>query len=363
MAMVQTTVNTAVFTLGKAEIAMLKTVAEIASKRFSHLILSNVVLSSINGILTAEATDLEMYAHVEIMDAGEMDGIVRVAIPAKQVKTWKPGATLTLIADGFGKYTINGFTGNGEDVESMPKHPELSAACQQVAVSARYFADFLACASHASDSETRPVLQMVCHRRNTLVSTDSMRLMQIQQPIDWAHDVLIPWYHGKPLAKLFGKTGALMIYDAHHTRYDGSGVRVYVRNAEGAYPQTDRIWPTSFNHEGTVSNVKAWLEALETAAKIVQDKKQRTRPLMLEVFTDHAEISTQDSQGQKYHVSLPYTGNGSISLYCNPSYLLDALQELGDSVVMRIANNKTPFTLSDCANRSALISPVYQNNA
>lgn len=354
MTIAQNTIQSVSFTLGKTEIATLKTIADVAPKRPSKAILGNVLLTSVNGTLIAEASDLGMYARAEIANIDGAQGVIRAAIPVKQIKSWKPGVKLTLTSDG--KYSANGFSGLSDDVDAFPKFPDLSATNHQTTVSAQYFADFLSCSTHASTSEVRPVLQAVCHRKDRLISTDGLRMLHINQTAEWARDVLVPAEYGKLLHKLFGKTGANMAYDAEFTRYDSAGILVYVRNISGNYPDTDRIWPSDFNHEGTISDTEQWLDALETAVKVAG----KDRILALELSKDNAHLSVNGADGS-FSVQVPYSSKDpSVIIHCNPLYLLNTLEHIGDGAVIRVVNDRMPFVITDLENRAALVSPVLK---
>lgn len=346
------TANAVSITFNKQGVAALKLVASIAWQRSHHPALTGVLVQCGGGVVTASATDLTLHVISRIDACTSADDYASLVIPASVIKSLKAGQTLTI--DGT-TYSANGVSGIGLLNSEFPAHPTLTDDDQhELDVPGAYFDDMAAVASHASTSETRPILLAVHHEGNALTATDTYRLLRAERSETFPTPINVPAQYAKTLAKLFGETGAAMAYDANRVRYTADGIRAYVRQFDGNYPATDRIWPTTHNHVGTITDAAAWVDALTIAVRVAGKKD---RDLHIALHAGRADLSLTSADGQTFAATVPYAGDGELSITFNPVYLLDALNAVGACTV-HIIDAKQPVTFTNDSGRKALVSPI-----
>lgn len=372
MAMLNIESESVVVNLTKESVAHLKLAASVVNKRVSKPILHTVKLSVHNGMLTATSTDLETWITTLIADYIEHDTDIDVIVDVDVVKSLKAPKgkntmSLLLTSDGV---SFDGITTKSFDVAEYPIAP-LVEELHTAVVEPSYVDQFAAVAVSASSSEIRPLLTGVCHRRNTLIATDGMRLTQFTRDdtdsLTVESNVIVPATIAKTMKKCAKKTThhigiEVDEYRINYSFLDEVGteqVSLTTRLIDGNYPDITRIIPQSHR---TVINVDVaqWLTAHEKALQTAKSKDNRMVNLSIEPSTGVVELSTKSDMSE-YETDLQCNGTGDeLAIAYNCQYMIDALKQVDDiAVTIGFNGNNQPFTITNFhENKLALISPI-----
>ena len=343
--------------LSKEAIARLKLVAAVAAKRSSRPILECVSLTFEDGKLYAEATDITCYVRMCIMDCSDWAPNTRVILPARQLKALKAGSTLTIFPSAsttaFARYSIGGMSGISLDSLSFPVLPSVQSG-EWVDASPTYFEHLAAVATHASDSESRPILMGVHHENNVLVATDGMRLMRVELSESFPTPFNMTGEYAATLYKIFGSHGATIQTEGVFTKICGLHATAYIRHIDGTYPATDRIIPTNFNHVGRLQDSGLWISVLKDGIAAV-GKKASAR---ISFESDRVTVSMQgEDMATRYEMELADVGIKDMTIEINPGNLLDALKQTGDCEI-KMVDHRAPIVLDGLNGRRALLALI-----
>ena len=138
---------------------------------------------------------------------------------------------------------------------------------------------------------------------------------------------------------------------------DDLGTVAYIEVAEGNYPNTDRLMPTS--HTSTLkATVAELIEAAETAEIVLKTSDKRNNYMLLDL---EAGVSLLAAEGRNTHIKIEldaYTGD-EISIAFNPTYFKEALKTFDkyDTVELGFTSGIRPFTVASPGNIQ-LITPI-----
>lgn len=302
----------------------------------------------------AASTDHETFYHasltLEDMHASEP---IRLVVPREALKAIKAHAT---VAFDYGSIIAGGIRYAAPVSPSeFPKFPSMPLDAPRMIVHRRYFEDLAACAMSASEHETRPILLAVSHAGNTLVSTDSYRLLRCEQSDPFPASANVPAAIAPLLAKTFD-TAIVRFTDAHAEYTDGA-TTITTRLIAGNYPDTSRIMPTQHKTSLTLPDVAPWIAALDACIRVHPKKGGDTT---LDIRDGSVAISATNHDTGASYSDVYTTDNGTgdeLHITCDARFLRDALAQIGDGAEIRFNGAAQPITIA-AGRRMALVSPI-----
>ncbi len=346
--------------INKHLVQALKAAASVATKSLAGQALRCVKLSFDGDDLTVEATDLVVWYRQTIFMPG-LDVIQPFSVMVDGAVLSKiKSATEAVFNEKF--YVFNNI--NYIPIswsEDFPRFPTLSNDAHKIALEKQYFSDFADVAMSASDSEVRPILTAVCHRENSLLATDGLRLYIAEQPLSWPKEVNVPAEYARLLKKTFAESGSWMANDEFYTRYHGNGFDITIKNVDGTYPGVSRVIPMSTKTIGVIADVNPWISACDAVLmmhnQIKKEYRDLNNTLSLSINESSLTISAKSSEAE-FKTEIPFSIAGPpLTIACNARFLKDALMQIGDGAEIGFNSNKQPF-VAKSTRKTALVSPI-----
>ena len=304
-----------------------------------------------------------------VLPARFLSDIVR-KLPEKNVHFELQNTTQVEIKSGQAIFNINGF--ETIDYPNLPLVDEDNAIkipvrlLQQV-ISETVFA--------ASKQENRPILTGVHFtldgNRLKAVATDSHRLSQrvlIIDDLDDDMDVVIPAKSLTELSRSFTDEEAeiQISVSSNQVLFKTEDLAFYSRLLDGAYPDTDRLIPTSFETE-VIFNVRLLSSAIERASLFSHEGSNTNNVVKLAITSDKIMLYGNSPEvGQiEEQVTAEKIEGQDLNITFNPDYLKAALGAIKtDQVKIKFISPVRPFTLEPVADDIdfiQLITPVRTN--
>ncbi|MCL6598970.1 MAG: hypothetical protein K6T81_09525 [Alicyclobacillus macrosporangiidus] len=345
------------FTATKELVEAFKQAAAVAPKKAPHKgILECVMLTVSSETVTLEATDLQTYYRRTVM-ADSIDAPIPLsaAIHRSAAKALKPGTRVTLTERS---YTVGPVTSPSDDPLAFPNFPRVYDG-KEVTVDPTYFAALASCAAFASNSEVRPALKGVCHRGRTLVATDGVCLLQADAGGEFGQAVNLPADAVAILKRVFGKTGAVLVYDTDHALFQQADTRVVVRLQDGTYPDVSHLFKDGQKVKFYIHDTKPWLAALDdviTMHKLAGTPNDRHIVRLRQ--EGHTVTLSAHGAGSSFSATLEVGGPvGDWEYQTNAANLRKALAHAVGSVTVCAGAPNQPLLL-ESESRKALVSAV-----
>jgi len=347
-------------------VSALKAAAGMTSPYAHRAVLQHLHLRFSGDDVVVEAASLDLYFrhNIFLLELGVLAPF-SVMVHRDAVKTLKPGMDVTF---GEKSYTFGGIKYTPACApEEFPLFPELDNSKVQTTTAHGYFAELAACAVATAESEVRPILTGVCHRGNTLVATDGLRLCSAETSTEWPKDVVVPGWAAAMLQRAFGVSSSYMAYDDRYVQYRGNGYRIMIRAIEGMYPNVSRIIPSLFKTTVTVRGVEEWIAACDRAITVHKQIPKKNRDenydIRLEFDRLGIKLSVRNQEQSEYSILLPGdVSDRALNIACNAQYLKDALLQVGEGAEIQLSAPDKPFVLKSSADkpyqRTALVSPL-----
>ncbi|HWN20597.1 MAG TPA: DNA polymerase III subunit beta [Gaiellaceae bacterium] len=343
-------------------------VSRAVSARGAVQVLSGILLSVDEGVLTLAATDMELSLRTTL-DA-EIEGEGAVVIPGKLLVDlarllpendvtieYRPEEGVAQIVSGTASYRLNTY-----GAEDFPRLPALDAQLHAIDRAA-LLETVERVARSASRDESRPVLTGILVRfeggKLVMVATDSYRLSVKETPLDSAApelEAIIPARALQELARLAGGDSVELGVHENHVVFGTGDAWLTTRRIDGQFPNYRQLLPDTFEIELTVARAE-----LYDVVRRVSVMAQRNSPLRLRFAEGELTISaqTQDVGEARESMPVPYTGE-EFTIGFNADFLRDGVDSIsGDDVQVKLINPLRPAILVDPAGDfTYLIMPI-----
>lgn len=265
------------------------------------------------------------------------------------------------------------FTVNGLDSDNYPHLPVIDTP-NQIQIPIQVLNKLISeTVFSVSQHESRPILTGVHFVLNNqillAVATDSHRLSQRKIPLadtNEQFDIVIP---GKSLIELSRSLSdeegvvSIRIMD-NQVLFETEGMKFYSRLLEGAYPDTNRLIPTSFNTTIEFEG-KEFLSAIDRASLLSHEG--RNNIVRLHIADDGVILYGNSPEIGKVEESLNYNqvSGEPLDISFNPDYMKAALRAFGDTTIkIQFISAIRPFILEPSEGQGEfvqLITPVRTN--
>jgi len=343
-------------------------VSRAVSARGAVQVLSGILLSVDEGVLTLAATDMELSLRTTL-DA-EVEGEGAVVIPGKLLVDlarllpendvtieYRPEEGVAQIVSGTASYRLNTY-----GAEDFPRLPALDAQLHAIDRAA-LLETVERVARSASRDESRPVLTGILVRfeggKLVMVATDSYRLSVKETPLESAApelEAIIPARALQELARLAGGDSVELGVHENHVVFGTGDAWLTTRRIDGQFPNYRQLLPDTFEIELTVARAE-----LYDVVRRVSVMAQRNSPLRLRFAEGELTISaqTQDVGEARESMPVPYTGE-EFTIGFNADFLRDGVDSIsGDDVQVKLINPLRPAILVDPAGDfTYLIMPI-----
>jgi DNA polymerase III subunit beta len=343
-------------------------VARAVSTRGTVQVLSGILLSAQDGVLTLAATDMELSLRATLEAQVEGDGAV--VIPGKplvDLARLLPETEVTLEykpQDGTvqiesGSYTSRLHVFNAED---FPRLPAVDAQLHSIDRDA-LLETIDRVARSASRDESRPVLTGILVRfeagKLVMVATDSYRLSVKETQLGEAApelEAIIPARALTELSRLAGGDTVELGVHENHVVFGTGEAWLTTRRIDGQFPNYKQLLPESFEVELTLP--KAELADVVRRASVLA---LRNSPLRLRFAEGELTVSAQTQDVGETLESLPVAYSGEeFVIGFNAEFLRDGVESIvGDDVQVKLINPLRPAILEDAAGDfTYLIMPI-----
>lgn len=354
--------------------------------KVSRAVSSKTPLPSLSGIkieakdntlfFTGSDSDISMYSYLKndnneftleiqeegaiVVDARYICDIIR-KLQSDQVCIEIIDGQLTRISDDYSDFKINGLKASDYptiDFTKPDKSILLNGFTLQRCINQTIFA--------TSDKETRPVLTGINVKSNKnqleFVGTDSYRLAKKKITIneDTNFSVTIPAKTLMEVSKTIMNDEVLdfAVNDKKVQFWIGNTI-IQSRLIEGAYPETSRLIPQSFDYELT-SDAHDLLNAIDRASLMKEDGKNIVKLTMDESKVELSSKSQQVGSVKEILNEAAFQGN-KLEISFSGKYAYDAIRALEcDLVKIKFSGEMKPFIITGMNDDSCvqLILPV-----
>ena len=265
------------------------------------------------------------------------------------------------------------FTVNGLDSDNYPHLPIIDTP-NQIQIPIQVLNKLISeTVFSVSQHESRPILTgvhfVLSNEVLLAVATDSHRLSQRKIPLtntSEQFDIVIP---GKSLIELSRSLSdeegvvSIRIMD-NQVLFETEGMKFYSRLLEGAYPDTNRLIPTSFNTTIEFEG-KEFLAAIDRASLLSHEG--RNNIVRLHIADDGVILYGNSPEIGKVEESLNYNqvSGDPLDISFNPDYMKAALRAFGDTTIkIQFISAIRPFILEPSEGQGEfvqLITPVRTN--
>jgi len=358
-------------------LAQLQTVTRAVSTRSAIQALSGVKVSTTDGRLELQATDMEIGLRVTLdADVGQ-DGTV--VVPGRlflDVVRSLPGGTVEFAAraaeqdvelvSSAARFHIR--TLRGED---FPPFPSVEAA-EAVSVPAPEFvATVNQVARAASRDETRPILTGIlvsaAERELRMVATDSYRLSvkatALEEPLQGSFEANVPARALQELARIAQQADATELrvgVRENQIVFEAAGTTLTSRLIDGQFPNYRQLLPDAYDHELRLATGE-----IADIARRVSLMALKNAPLRLAFREGELTVSAQTPDVGEASESLPVPFQGEpFEIGFNPEFLRDGLDSVGaDEVVLKLISPLRPGLIEagDDSGFLYLIMPIRLN--
>ncbi|NIM40225.1 MAG: DNA polymerase III subunit beta [Hydrogenophaga sp.] len=327
-------------------LAALQSVAGIVERRHTLPILANVLLRKSGSQLQLTTSDLE----IQIRTTAELDGdsgSFATTLGARKLidilRTMPGDQTVSLEHTG-GKLILKGgksrFTLQSLPAEDFPLVQESASFGPVFSVPQKTLKGLLgqvsfAMAVHDIRYYLNGILFVAEGKQLSLVATDGHRLAFASATLDVEvpkQEVILPRKTVLELQRLLSdKDGAIeMQFAANQAKFSFDGMEFVTKLVEGKFPDYNRVIPK--NHKNIVTLGRApLLSSLQRTAIMTSEKFKGVR-LNVEPGTLRVASSNAEQEEAVDELDIDYGGD-TIEIGFNVTYLIDALQNMGQEMV------------------------------
>ncbi len=335
------------FSIARSELAeALSVTSKGMSARSTLPILSGVLFSSSEGLLTLQATDLEVSVRHSVPALIDEDG--QVVIPGRllsDIVRSLPEAAVSIETEGDNvlvRCQQSSFTMKTLNAADFPKFPEVSVD-KKVAIPSDVMASMVRKVSKAvSRDETRAVLtgvlMVIDGAMVKMVATDSYRLaideVILDEPAGEEVEVVIPGRALDEATKIATGTGKVEVgVSDNQVVFDSGSTTFVARRIEGTFPNYRQLIPERSEDD---TFIEIATEELASAVKRVSLLALHNSPLRLSVSVEDQTLSlsatTQDVGDASEDLMAKIEGK-DVEIAFNHSFMSDGLASIGTEML------------------------------
>jgi DNA polymerase-3 subunit beta len=327
-------------------LAALQAVAGIVERRHTLPILANVLIRKTGPQLQLTTSDLEIQIRTTA-DLGGDSGAFATTLGARKLidilRTMPGDQTVSLEHTG-GKLILKGgksrFTLQSLPAEDFPLVQEAASFGPAFSVPQKTLKSLLgqvsfAMAVHDIRYYLNGILFVAEGKQLSLVATDGHRLAFASATLDVEvpkQEVILPRKTVLEMQRLLSdKEGAIeMQFAANQAKFSFDGMEFVTKLVEGKFPDYNRVIPK--NHKNIVTLGRAPLLASLQRTAIMTSEKFKGVRLNVEPGTLRVASSNAEQEEAVDELDIDYGGD-TIEIGFNVTYLIDALQNMGQDMV------------------------------
>jgi DNA polymerase-3 subunit beta len=327
-------------------LAALQSVAGIVERRHTLPILANVLLRKTGSAVQLTTSDLEIQIRTTAQLDGD-EGNFATTLGARKLidilRTMPADQTVSLENSG-GKLILKGgksrFTLQSLPAEDFPLVQESASFGPVFSVPQKTLKSLLgqvsfAMAVHDIRYYLNGILFVAEGKKLSLVATDGHRLAFASAELDVdvpKQEVILPRKTVLELQRLLSdKEGGIeMQFAANQAKFSFDGMEFVTKLVEGKFPDYNRVIPK--NHKNIVTLGRAPLLASLQRTAIMTSEKFKGVRLNIEPGVLRVASSNAEQEEAVDELDIDYGGD-TIEIGFNVTYLIDALQNMGQEMV------------------------------
>lgn len=320
-------------------------VSKSMSSRSTLPILSGILLETTGGLLTLQATDLEISIKRSSPALVESEG--SVVVPGRlltDIVRSLPDAAVTLETDGdriLVRCQQSSFTVKTMNASDFPKFPEV-AVDKAITIPSSILSSMVKKVSRAvSRDETRAVLTgvlfLIDGARIRMVATDSYRLAieetLLSEPVEQDVEVIIPGRALEEASKISSDDTVRIGVSENQVVFEASDTTFICRRIEGSFPNYKQLIPQHSDEDTTVVVVT---DELAAAVKRVSLLAMHNTPLKVTINVEDQTLSlsanTQDVGDASEDLMVKVEGK-DVEIAFNHAFMTDGLNAVSTETV------------------------------
>lgn len=222
----------------------------------------------------------------------------------------------------------------------------------------------------ASKQENRPILKTAqwkaINGRLSIVTTDSHRLFRTEYDGPTSDFESLPdAVELKKFAGIKGQENVEIFYDEidNGLLIKGTDAQMYIKSADGNYPETSRLIPDMNTAKTTLTIKKSdFVKANERGAFIVKNENSQYVKLNVANASVHLNaVANTDKSSINTNLKPSDIVGDDIDIAYNPTYLLDALSQIDEEeIIVSLFGEFRPFVIKgkNNPNTTMLVTPV-----
>ena len=269
--------------------------------------------------------------------------------------------TLTRIKGDRSEFNLNGIKAIDYpkiDLTCRGEHFTLDSLLLKTIITQTVFA--------TSDKETRPILTGVNFRASdgelSCIATDSYRLAKkviaVEEGLKF--NITIPAKSLNEIAKIIEKVEDIDVYVSERKiLFNMNGSVVQTRLIDGAFPDTSRLIPTTFDYELTV-DTRDILSAIDRASLFASDASNIVKLTMRENNVQITSKSQEIGSVEEDLHTATFAGN-PLNISYSAKYVTDAIRSIGSNQIkIYFVGDMKPFIIKNEEDESLiqLVLPV-----
>ena len=321
-------------------------------------ILSTILCSAEKGKITLTATNLE--TAVEVWVGGKIEREGRIAIPAHVLSSYMSlvgGEHITCSVKNkniefistAGRTIIH-----GQSADDFPLVPQQTESVSFTIPGHVLQTSLRNVVSASSVSDIKPeiasVFMCLTHQKAIFAATDSFRLAEQQVSgvfgdKGWSQSFLLPIRSANELTRLLEREDGDVITSlgAGQVVFQTKRFRMVSRLIDGSFPDYQRIIPTTFTTEFTLSK-DTILDLLRVAGVFVGKLSDVTFYVNPQEKKVEVQAQNVDVGENKVHIDTPITGK-EVNITFNYRYIMDGLQNISGDVFFGFASPEGPLLM------------------
>ncbi len=331
----------------------------IAPAKPSIPILSNILITAANGLITLTATDTNVSiccsSETQVLEEGS------TTVPAKKLSQLVNELTsttmefstdtndLSIIVADSSRFRINGM-----NASAFPQLPELHGAFhikfKQSTLKTALYRTVFAVSKDMNRMTLTGVLMQIAGSQATFIGADGQRLSRMHIPLDidpqYNKSLIIPLKAIEEFIKnLNGEEDVQLYLMDDKIAMQTDRVTIVTKLVPGEYPDVNRVIPGSVEHLVSIHR-----EELVTLLRQVTLFTNVERHIVRFSFCNgELKLSANTSEIGEGRVSMPVNYHGNdLEIAFNPTYFLDVLRHVDEeSVMMGLCDSFTPGVITD----------------
>ena len=321
-------------------------------------ILSSILCSAEKGKITLTATNLE--TAVEVWVGGKIEQEGRVAIPARVLSSYISlvgGEHITCSVKN-GNVELISSTGrtviHGQSADDFPLVPQQKDSESFTIHGSSLQTSLRNVVTASSVSDIKPeiasVYMSLTNQKAVFAATDSFRLAEQQVSgtfgsKGWSQSFLLPIRSAQELIRLLENEDGDVIVSlgTGQVVFQTKRFRMVSRIVEGSFPDYQRIIPTAFTTEFTLSK-DTLLDLLRVAGVFVGKLSDVTFHINPQEKKVEVRAQNVDVGENQVHTNTPITGK-EMSITFNYRYIMDGLQNISGDIFFGFASSEGPLLM------------------